>query len=429
MEIVKWPFLKQDWGIEFESSKGAYLYTKDGRKVLDAAGGAIVSNIGYGREEVADAIARAVKNNSYILPPFLTPEREALLDELREHWLPPHLSRIHLSSGGSEANESAVKLAIQYQNSRGKPEKNIILTRSLSYHGTTLNMSGISGHQARKRGLESYVPEPITIETPYPLRCPLGKYHPDAKDYYLDDLKKTIDRIGANNIAALLMEPINGSSGGAISPPDGYWIEAQEILRANDILLIADEVMTGFRLGLGGAQEALKVNADIVTFGKVIGGGLPVGAFAARKEVMDFLSPNGPVYQAGTLSGNPLAMMAGYTTLSILNREPSIYQSLADKTEYLHNGYNEVLKEKGIPNVINRYGSMISLHFTDNEVEDFETSSNGDNELFKKYFHGMLDEGIYLPPSAFESYFLNDSISYQDLDDTAQIFRDFLISL
>ena len=216
MEIVKWPFLKQDWGIEFESSKGAYLYTKDGRKVLDAAGGAIVSNIGYGREEVADAIARAVKNNSYILPPFLTPEREALLDELREHWLPSHLSRIHLSSGGSEANESAVKLAIQYQNSRGKPEKNIILTRSLSYHGTTLNMSGISGHKARKRGLESYVPEPITIETPYPLRCPLGKYHPDAKDYYLDDLKKTIERLGANNIAALLMEPINGSSGGAI---------------------------------------------------------------------------------------------------------------------------------------------------------------------------------------------------------------------
>ena len=182
MELVKWPFLKQDWGIEFASSKGAYLHTKDGRKILDAAGGAIVSNIGYGREEVADAIARAVRNNSYVLPPFLTPEREKLLDELREHWLPPHLSRIHLSSGGSEANESAVKLAIQYQASRGKPEKNIILTRSLSYHGTTLNLSGISGHESRKRGLESYVPKPITIETPYPLRCPLGKYHPDAKD-------------------------------------------------------------------------------------------------------------------------------------------------------------------------------------------------------------------------------------------------------
>ena len=194
MELVKWPFLKQTWDIEFERSEGAYLYTNDGRKILDAAGGAIVSNIGYGREEVADAIARAVKNNSYILPPFLTPEREALLDELRENWLPPHLTRIHLSSGGSEANESAVKLAIQYQASRGKSEKNIILTRSLSYHGTTLNLSGISGHDARKRGLESYVPKPITIETPYPLRCPLGKYHPGAKDYYLDDLKKTIQK-------------------------------------------------------------------------------------------------------------------------------------------------------------------------------------------------------------------------------------------
>jgi len=174
MELVKWPFLKQTWGIEFERSEGAYLYTKDGKKILDAAGGAIVSNIGYGREEVAEAVANALKSNTYVLPPFLTPEREALLDELREYWLPPHLTRIHLSSGGSEANESAVKLAIQYQASRGKPEKNIILTRNLSYHGTTLNMSGISGHIARKRGLESYVPKPVSIETPYPLRCPIG---------------------------------------------------------------------------------------------------------------------------------------------------------------------------------------------------------------------------------------------------------------
>ena len=121
MELVKWPFLKQTWGIEFERSEGAYLYTKDGKKILDAAGGAIVSNIGYGREEVAEAVANALKSNTYVLPPFLTPEREALLDELREYWLPPHLTRIHLSSGGSEANESAVKLAIQYQASRGKP--------------------------------------------------------------------------------------------------------------------------------------------------------------------------------------------------------------------------------------------------------------------------------------------------------------------
>jgi len=209
MDLIKWPFLKQSWGMEVVRSEGPYLYTKEGQKILDAAGGAIVSNIGYGREEVAEAVKQATKNNSYVLPPFLTPERESLLDELREHWLPPHLTRIHLSSGGSEANESAVKLAIQYQASRGKPEKNIILTRTLSYHGTTLNMSGISGHAARKRGLESYVPKAPMIETPYPLRCPLGSFHPDAKDYYLDNLKEVIKKIGSENIAGLLMEPVN----------------------------------------------------------------------------------------------------------------------------------------------------------------------------------------------------------------------------
>ena len=218
--MIKWPYLPQDLGLEITKSEGAYLYTKEGFKILDAAGGAVVNNIGYGREEVAEVIKESAINNTYVLPPFLTPEREELLDELRDHWLPPHLTRIHLSSGGSEANESAVKMAIQYQASREKPEKKIILTRSLSYHGTTLNMSGISGHAARKRGLESYVPKAPMIETPYPLRCPLGSFHPDAKDYYLDNLKEVIKKIGSENIAGLLMEPVNGSSGGAISPPE-----------------------------------------------------------------------------------------------------------------------------------------------------------------------------------------------------------------
>ena len=225
----------------------------------------------------------------------------------------------------------------------------------------------------------------------------------------------------ANEVAAIIIEPVAGNMG-CILPKNDFLNELKALCVANDSLLIFDEVMTGFRLGLGGAQEAMKVDADIVTFGKVIGGGLPVGAFAARKEIMDFLSPNGPVYQAGT-SGNPLAMMAGYTTLSILKRDPSIYESLAKKTEYLHNGYIEVLNKKN-SNVINRYGSMISLHFTDVEV-NFETSSIGDNDLFKKYFHGMLKRGIYLP-SAYESYFLNDAISYDDLDYTIEAFESFV---
>jgi glutamate-1-semialdehyde 2,1-aminomutase len=181
--------------------------------------------------------------------------------------------------------------------------------------------------------------------------------------------------------------------------------------------------MTGFRLGRGGAQEALGINADIIMFGKVIGGGLPVGAFAAKSEIMDHLAPDGPVYQAGTLSGNPLAMSAGLAMLTELNNKPEVFTSLAAKTEYLHKGIATVLTKKGIDHQINRYGSMISVHFTDQPVVDFTSSAKGNNDTFKKYFHGMLAKGIYLPPSAFESYFLNDALSYMDLDETVEALR------
>ncbi|GIS76070.1 MAG: aspartate aminotransferase family protein [Gammaproteobacteria bacterium] len=321
--MIKWPFLPKDAGLNIVKTEGAYLYTPEGKKILDAASGAIVNNIGYGREEVAEAIKEASLNNTYVLPPFLTPEREELLDELRNHWLPSHLTRIHLSSGGSEANESAVKLAIQYQASRGKPEKNIILTRSLSYHGTTLNMSGISGHTARKRGLESYVPAPRTIETPYPLRCPLGSFHPDAKDYYLDNLKEVIKAQGANNIAALLMEPINGSSGGAIYPPEGYWEEAQEILKENDILLIADEVMTGFgRTGVDFSCNFYNLRPDILVAGKGMAAGYAAisGTYSTDK-IADSILKAGYEVMFHTFAALPQSCAASSTVLKILRRE------------------------------------------------------------------------------------------------------------
>ena len=321
--MIKWPFLPKDAGLDIVKTEGAYLYTRQGKRILDAASGAIVNNIGYGREEVAEAIKEASLNNTYVLPPFLTPEREELLDELRNHWLPSHLTRIHLSSGGSEANESAVKLAIQYQASRGKPEKNIILTRSLSYHGTTLNMSGISGHTARKRGLESYVPAPRTIETPYPLRCPLGSFHPDAKDYYLDNLKEVIKAQGANNIAALLMEPINGSSGGAIYPPEGYWEEAQEILKENDILLIADEVMTGFgRTGVDFSCNFYNLRPDILVAGKGMAAGYAaISGTYSTDEIADSILKAGYEVMFHTFAALPQSCAASSTVLKILRRE------------------------------------------------------------------------------------------------------------
>jgi len=403
MELIKWPFLKQTWGIEFERSEGAYLYTKDGRKILDAAGGAIVSNIGYGREEVAQAIAKAVKNNSYILPPFLTPEREALLDELREYWLPPHLSRIHLSSGGSEANESAVKLAIQYQNSRGKPEKNIILTRSLSYHGTTLNMSGISGHEARKRGLESYVPKPITIETPYPLRCPLGRYHPEARDYYLDNLKKIIQEIGSKNIAALLMEPINGSSGGAIIPPDGYWIEAQEILRANDILLIADEVMTGFgRVGHDFASNLYGIEPDILIAGKGMGGGYAaIGGTYSTDNIADSIQNSGYEVMFHTFAALPQSCAASAEVLKIL-REEKLCERVNPLGETILQELNSEIGQH--PNVaeIRGKGLLIGLEIVEDKttLKPFEESKKITSRIMQK----GLELGVFLYPGGTGAY-------------------------
>jgi len=220
-----------------------------------------------------------------------------------------------------------------------------------------------------------------------------------------------------NEIAAIIIEPVAGNMG-CIVPRAGFMEGLREICNQEDILLIFDEVMTGFRLGKGGAQEALGIDADILCFGKVIGGGLPVGAFASSNEIMSHLAPEGPVYQAGTLSGNPLAMAAGLAMLTELNNRPEVFESLANKTEHLHKGLDTVLKNKGISYQINRLGSMISVHFTDEPVVDFKTSAKGNNDTFKKYFHGMLQKGIYLPPSAFESYFLNDALTYADLDET-----------
>ena len=184
--------------------------------------------------------------------------------------------------------------------------------------------------------------------------------------------------------------------------------------------------MTGFRLASGGAQERLGIQADIATYGKVLGGGLPVGAFAARNEIMAQLAPLGPVYQAGTLSGNPLAMAAGHAMLAHLAHHPEVFQSLDHKTEQLHFGMDSLLKAKGIPYQINRFGSMLSLHFTEKAVVDFKSAALGNNAHFKAYFHGMLDRGVYLPPSAFESYFLNDALSERDITHTLTAFEDWL---
>ena len=170
----------------------------------------------------------------------------------------------------------------------------------------------------------------------------------------------------------------------------------------------------------------MAIDADLITYGKVIGGGLPVGAFGGRSEIMDFLAPDGPVYQAGTLSGNPIAMSAGFAMLTYLQQNPNVFASLNEKTTYLSKGVEERLKNSELPFQINQLGSMMSLHFTNDPVIDFTSAKKGDNDYFKRYFHAMLANGVYLPPSAYESYFLNDAISYEDLDHTLDALSDSL---
>jgi len=379
-----------------KEAKGAYLYDEDGNRLIDyiASWGPLI--LGHAYEPVINAvIEKAKKGTSFGMPTEIETELAKLAVSMV-----PNIDKIRFVNSGTEACMSAVRLA------RGFTGKDKIIKFSGCYHGHSDSFLIQAGSGA------------VTFGSP---NSP-GVTQGTAKDTLLanyNDLESVKALVDANQyeISAVIIEPVAGNMG-CIVPTDEFINGLRTLCTENNILLIFDEVMTGFRLGKGGAQEALGIDADILCFGKVIGGGLPVGAFAARNEIMSHLAPEGPVYQAGTLSGNPLAMSAGLAMLTELNNRPEVFESLAEKTEHLHEGFINVMNKKGIPYQINRFGSMISLHFTEEPVVDFESSAKGNNDTFRKYFHGMLGKGIYLPPSAFESYFLNDALSYGDLDET-----------
>jgi glutamate-1-semialdehyde 2,1-aminomutase len=213
---------------------------------------------------------------------------------------------------------------------------------------------------------------------------------------------------------------------GCILPQQGFLDGLRTLCDANNILLIFDEVMTGFRLARGGAQELFNIKADLVTFGKIIGAGMPVGAFAGRREIMQHVAPVGKIYQAGTLSGNPIAMIAGYTLLQTLNENPEIYRQLAEKGAYLSGGLQSALSGLGIVHQVNHVGSMLSLHFAEYPIINFDAASGANNEFFKHFFHGMLERGIYLPPSAFESWFLSNALTIEDIDQTIAVVKEVI---
>lgn len=382
--------------IFIKEAKGAYLYDEDGNRFIDYINSWGPMLLGHAFPPVVNAvIEKAKKGTSFGTPTAIETEIAKLAVSMV-----PNIDKIRFVNSGTEACMSAVRLA------RGYTKKEKIIKFAGCYHGHSDSFLIQAGSGA------------VTFGSP---NSP-GVTQGTAKDTLLaryNDLAHVEEILLANKneVACVIIEPVAGNMG-CIPPKNGFLEGLRLLCDKHNTLLIFDEVMTGFRLAKGGAQELLNIDADIITFGKVIGGGLPVGAFAARNEIMNCLAPLGPVYQAGTLSGNPLAMAAGLAMLTELNSRPEIFKSIEDKTAYLHKGLTKTLVEHNITHTINRIGSMISVHFTNNDVIDFETSALGNNDTFKKFFHGLLNQGIYIAPSAFETWFITDALTYQDLDET-----------
>jgi len=379
-----------------ERAQGAYLYDADENKLIDYISSWGPMILGHAFPPVIEAIKeRAGKGTSFGMPTALETEIATLALAMV-----PNMDKIRFVNSGTEACMSAVRLA------RGASGKEKIIKFAGCYHGHSDAFLIEAGSGA------------VTFGSPSSPGVTKGT----AQDTLLAPYNN-LEAVQAlfseypDQIAAIIIEPVAGNMG-CIPPAEGFLEGLRSLCDQNKTYLIFDEVMTGFRLAKGGAQELLGIKADIVTFGKVIGGGLPVGAFAASNEIMSHLAPDGPVYQAGTLSGNPLAMAAGLAMLQALNQDDALFDRMANKTLRLHQGFESVLSGSGIQYQINRLGSMISVHFTAHAVTDFKSAAHGNNDFFKKYFHGMLKQGVYLPPSAFESYFLNDALSEQDIDKT-----------
>ncbi|MFV0540460.1 MAG: glutamate-1-semialdehyde 2,1-aminomutase [Aestuariibaculum sp.] len=379
-----------------KEAKGAYLYDEDGNKLVDYINSWGPMILGHAHEPVVNAVVeKARKGTSFGMPT----EIETQIAELAVTMV-PNIDKIRFVNSGTEACMSAVRLA------RGFTGKDKIIKFSGCYHGHSDSFLIQAGSGASTFG---------TPNSP-------GVTQGTAKDTLLaryNDIEnvKQIVAANTNEIACIIIEPVAGNMG-CVPPKNDFLKKIRTVCDENNILLIFDEVMTGFRLAKGGAQQWFNINADIVCFGKVIGGGLPVGAFAARNEIMDYLAPLGQVYQAGTLSGNPLAMAAGLVMLTELDNDSGVFKRLAEKTEYLHKGMAKVLTDNNIVYTINRLGSMISVHFDNAEVVDFDTAAKGNNHTFKTFFHGLLKEGVYIAPSAFETWFITDALTYADLDFT-----------
>lgn len=382
------------------SAKGATMTDVDGKTYVDYVGSWGPMILGHTDDEVIEAIKQAAAGGtSYGAPSPLEVEMaEEIVDAV------PSVEMVRMVNSGTEATMAAIRLA------RGATGREKIVKFEGCYHGHGDSFLVKAGSGVATLGLPDSpgVPQSVAANT---LTVPFNSA--DALAAIFDANK--------GEIASVIIEPVVGNMG-CVAPKEGYLQAVREICTSNDALLIFDEVMTGFRLARGGAQERFGVLPDITTLGKIIGGGLPVGAYGASKDLMRKIAPAGTIYQAGTLSGNPLAMSAGLATLRRL-RDRSIYEMLEARGAQLENGLRVAAEENGFSVQINRVGSMITLFFTDEPVFDWETANKSDREMFGKYFHAMLEEGIYLPPSQFEAAFFGITHTEEIINQTTEAAR------
>lgn len=390
--------------IFLQKAKGAYLYDADGNRYIDYINSWGPMILGHAFEPVVEAIQKkAADSTSFGAPTELEIEMAELIKSMV-----PNVDLIRMVSSGTEACMSAIRLA------RGYTGRNKIIKFEGCYHGHADSFLVKAGSGVATFNIQTVpgVTAGVSADT---LTAPYNDL--EAVEQLVAENK--------NEIAAIIIEPVAGNMG-CILPQQGFLEGLRKLCTQEGIVFIFDEVMTGFRLAQGGAQERLKIDADLVTYGKVIGAGMPVGAFGGKLEIMKHIAPLGNVYQAGTLSGNPLAMIAGYTLLSHLKNNPAVYTELEEKGAYLKTGLQKVLEAAHTPFVINHLGTMISIHFSDKPVIDFASAASANNALFNKFFHALLNRGVYLPPSAFETWFLSNALTKEDLDATIKAAAESL---
>ena len=378
-----------------KSAAGSKIFDEDNNSFIDYVGSWGPMILGHCHPQVVAAVKKAVESGSSFGAPT---ELEVTLAEMVVKAV-PSIEMVRMVSSGTEATMRAIRLA------RGYTGRDKILKFSGCYHGHSDALLVKAGSGAATFG----VPDSPGVPQDF------AKHTLTARFNDLESVKSLVTD-NKDQVACVIVETIAGNMG-TVPPRDGFLEGLRQLCTQEGIVLIFDEVMTGFRVAFGGAQERYGITPDMTTLGKIIGGGLPVGAFGGKKEIMSLLSPAGGVYQAGTLSGNPLAMTAGIETLKLLQR-PGFYKDLEEKSAYLADGIARAAREAGYPIYSTRVGSMFCAFFTPNEVHDWDSAAACDTKAFATYFRLMLEEGIYLAPSQFETAFVSIAHSQDDLDKT-----------